>query len=87
MLLNLVDDTIDMGKLETGNFKLEKTTFLLGDVLSDIEYLFDMQATGKSIDFDICPDPKIYDNVIYTDRKRLTQILINIVGNSMKYTF
>ena len=87
-LLNLINDIIDLSKIEAGILKIEKSSFELNRLTREI---FDMFSVNENIlDRNIrlsyhngLPDD---DCMIYTDRVRLKQIMINLVNNACKYT-
>jgi hypothetical protein len=87
-LLNLINDIIDLSKIEAGILKIEKSSFELNRLTREIYDMFsvDTNIVTKNIDFSYrngLPD----DNcMIFTDRVRLKQIMINLVNNACKYT-
>lgn len=84
-LLHVINDILDYSKIEAGMLKLESAPFDLHDVLKTITDLFSYKATEKNIRlyFDIDPDVPFS---LQGDPLRLSQILINLVGNSLKFT-
>jgi signal transduction histidine kinase len=87
-LLNLINDIIDLSKIEAGILKIEKSSFELNRLTKEIYDMFcvDANIVSKNIEFsykDGLPDD---DSMIYTDRVRLKQIMINLVNNACKYT-
>ena len=87
-LLNLINDIIDLSKIEAGILKIEKRKFELNRLTKEIYDMFivDANVVSKNIKFtykDGLPDD---DSMIYTDRVRLKQIMINLVNNACKYT-
>ncbi|MDO9313085.1 MAG: ATP-binding protein [Burkholderiaceae bacterium] len=84
-LLSLIEGTLDIARIESGRFALEVKPMRLRDCLQEMSSLFELQATGKGIEF----QHAIADNVpavVRTDEKRLRQILINVLGNAVKFT-
>lgn len=87
-LLNLINDIIDLSKIEAGILKIEKSEFELNRLTKEIFEMFSVNSyvVNKNLKLsykDSLPD----DNcLIYTDRVRLKQIMINIVNNACKYT-
>ena len=84
-LLSILNDILDLTKLEAGmvDIENEKTDFY--DVIESVKALFSASATKKSLDLNV----DIADNVpqfIKTDRTRLIQVLSNLVGNAIKFT-
>jgi len=87
-LLNLINDIIDLSKIEAGILKIEKSNFELNRLTKEIYDMFcvDVNIVSKNIEFsykDGLPDK---NSMIYTDRVRLKQIMINVVSNACKYT-
>ncbi len=84
-LLNLMNDILDLSKLETGKFSIHKTEMSLYALLEDVKNIFSLKAKEKNIDLqlDISPD---FPQTIIFDEIRLRQILLNIVGNAIKFT-
>ncbi|KAF0237300.1 MAG: Signal transduction histidine [Prolixibacteraceae bacterium] len=87
-LLNLINDIIDLSKIEAGILKIEKSNFELNRLTREIYDIFSVETNvvTKNIDFsyrDGLPDNNC---MIYTDRVRLKQIMINLVNNACKYT-
>lgn len=84
-LLRLINDILDMSRIESGrlsmNIKVEKLTCVLGKIKSLFQ--LQMQERGQRLIWD-CGG--IRDNVVECDELRLSQILINIISNSVKYT-
>jgi PAS domain S-box-containing protein len=84
-LMTLINDVLDFTKIETGNIELEKTKVDLRDLVSSITHSMQYKAEEKKIYI----KQQIDENVpalIIGDRTRLTQILLNFVGNSVKFT-
>lgn len=84
-LLKIVDEILDISKVEAGRLETEKTEIDLVDLLKSTESLLAVTATGKGIQFGVEIQDKIPDRVI-TDGTRLRQILVNMVGNAIKFT-
>lgn len=84
-LLTLINDILDLAKIEAGHMELELANASLNELLGYIIGLFSLRAEQKGITFRyeaLSPLPK----VIYADEKRLRQILINLLGNAFKFT-
>ena len=84
-LLDLINDILDLSKVEAGKIELEIIEFSLGKLLSEIESLMRPRAIEKGIDFGIFVDEKVPDS-IRTDPVRLRQALINLISNAIKFT-
>lgn len=84
-LLSLVNDTLDLSKLEARKLSIVSTRFSLQKHLSDVELLFSREIKEKKLSFVISIESDV-PKFIITDSKRLQQILVNLVGNSIKFT-
>ncbi len=84
-LLMLINDILDMSKLETQEMILQSTKFHLSEQLKCIEEIAMIQADQKEITF-ICDIASDVPPVVYGDEKRLRQILLNLLGNAVKFT-
>ncbi len=84
-LLTLINDILDLSKIEAGKMELLPRDFHLGAFLSGIAELNRVRAESKGINFYYLPDPEMPTGAI-ADEKRLRQVLINLVGNAVKFT-
>ncbi|MBU3916626.1 cyclic nucleotide-binding domain-containing protein, partial [bacterium] len=84
-LLTLITDILDLSRIESGKLKIQKTSFGLKKLFEEIEHIFKMRAMQKDLRFSINLDPKLSSNV-NLDKTRLRQILVNLVGNAIKFT-
>ncbi len=84
-LLGIINDILDLSKIEAGKLDIETVPFRLGDVLDTVASLIAQKASDKSIEllFDI--DSAVPQGLV-GDPLRLGQILINLVGNAIKFT-
>ncbi|CRX38891.1 PAS domain-containing sensor histidine kinase [Estrella lausannensis] len=85
ILLTLVNQILDLSKIEVGEFKLEESEFNLADLVKEILLLFYPKASQKNLRLNLFFDPKLLKPFI-GDSFRLKQILINLLGNSLKFT-
>ncbi|MCK6557553.1 ATP-binding protein, partial [Candidatus Binatia bacterium] len=83
-LLSLIEGTLDIARIESGKLALDARPLRLHEALREIAQLFELQAAGKGIGFacEIDEAPA----VVRADEKRLRQILINLLGNAVKFT-
>ena len=86
LLMNLVDDILDMSKFEAKTFQLNIEKFNLYNLLKDIDYIFGFQWAEKNIEFSINCHSSVSEKLIFSDQKRIKQILINLISNSFKFT-
>ena len=83
--LSLVNDILDLSKIQAGKFEPINDKFNILKLFKDITHYFKLQANKKGLDFHY----KINDNMphsIIGDMDRLSQVLFNIIGNSIKFT-
>lgn len=85
MLLSIINDILDFSKIEAGKLQLEKTSFDLKQLISQILDTFIYKAKEKNIELKYHIDPQI-NTFIIGDPGRLQQILINLIGNALKFT-
>ena len=84
-LLSLVNDVLDIAKIEAGTITLTQDEFSVRTLVSDVIEMFALQASGKGV---VLVDHSVGlpDVMIKADIQRLRQILINLVGNAVKFT-
>lgn len=85
MLLALINDILDMSKMEAGKMDIVPTQYDVGATLSDIVNMIWIRAKNKGLKFHIDVDPSIPAK-LYGDEVRIKQILINVLNNAVKYT-
>ena len=83
-LLGLINDILDMSKIESGKMKLEPVNFDMGELLGTIRELIAPQAAAKGITFTQHSD--LSRTWFSADRMRISQVLINLLGNAVKFT-
>ncbi len=83
-LLSLIEGTLDIARIEAGKLALEPKPMRLRQNLEQIVQLFQLQAMSKGLHFqhDVLGAPQL----VRADERRLTQILINVLGNAVKFT-
>jgi nitrogen-specific signal transduction histidine kinase/CheY-like chemotaxis protein len=84
-MASLIDGLLDISRIEGGVMKLNRNRLHFGEFLDQLEDMFRLQAASKAIDFR-CERAAHLPTVVYTDEKRLRQILINLLSNAVKYT-
>lgn len=85
MLLTLINDILDMSKIESGKMDIVPVTYDVGAMLSDIVNMIWVRAKDKGLEFHIDVDETIPAQ-LYGDEVRIKQILINLLNNAVKYT-
>ncbi|MBD2314557.1 GAF domain-containing protein [Desertifilum sp. FACHB-1129] len=85
-LLNLINDILDIAKIEAGKMQLELTPVKLDELFSDVENFTRTQALQKNLSYQIVT-PAVRDEIIlYANYQRLLQVMLNLVGNAIKFT-
>lgn len=87
-LLSLINDIIDISKIEAGLLELNRTDFILNDLMQDIFKMFVADQNVKIKDIKLlCKNAlSSTESVIIADKKRIKQILINLINNACKFT-
>ena len=84
-LLSLINDILDMSRIESGQVKIDENEVHLPDVLHDLRTIIQSSITSKQQDLFIDTQDIMNEDII-TDKLRLNQILLNIVSNAIKFT-
>ncbi|SDF78961.1 Histidine kinase-, DNA gyrase B-, and HSP90-like ATPase [Methanolobus vulcani] len=83
-LLNIINEILDISKIESGKMKLYKEDVLLVETYAEIIATLQHIASRKEIKLDVLPWPE--GEYVYADKAKLKQILYNLVGNAIKFT-
>jgi signal transduction histidine kinase len=84
-LLHVIDDILDFSKIEAGHLRLDPRPFSVRDFLADAAHLFDLPARQKGLRLTAAVEGSGPD-VVVADVERLRQVLVNVVGNALKFT-
>jgi signal transduction histidine kinase len=84
-LLELINDVLELSKIEAGIIDLDKQNFDLYRLLDNIEEIFQIKLQQKNISLNFVVAPNV-PQYIYTDRKKLRSCLSNLIGNAIKFT-
>ena len=84
-LLHIVNDILDISKIEAGMLQIDETPFQLNEVINNVISTLKLKASEKNIKLLYAIDSDVTNNLL-GDKNRLNQILINIVGNAIKFT-
>jgi len=85
ILLFLIDDILDLEKMESGELTLRSSPFTLTDVINESMYLFSERASGKGIALTTSVEKDVPDELV-GDPRRIKQVLFNLIGNAIDYT-
>ena len=84
-LLSIVDDLLNISKIDAGGYEFENEAMSIGELLADVESLYGVSAKQKGLTLSVQVAEEVPD-IILSDRERLKQILGNLVSNAVKYT-
>ena len=84
-LVSLINDVLDMSRIESGKMHLEETLCSLPDILHGLRSIVQADVRNKQLDFFI-DTVDVLDEDVYCDKLRLNQVLLNLLSNSIKYT-
>jgi len=84
-LLQLINDILDLSKIEAGKFTLQYKPVAVKTIVNDIQLIFSQKAADKNIELSVFFDEKLPDTLLL-DEIRLRQVLLNLVGNAIKFT-
>ena len=84
-LLSLINDVLDMSRIESGKVKIEEKETSLPEILHDLKTIIQADITSKQLDFYIDTVDVVNENVM-CDKLRLNQVLLNLLSNAMKFT-
>ena len=84
-LLDLINDVLEMSRIESGKMELHEAPMDLGDLMREIRELFALQMQEKAIRFTVSGE-NIRDPYVLCDRSRLSRILLNLISNAYKFT-
>ena len=84
-LLNLINDVLDLSKIEAGKMEIVEDVYYLSAVLNNVVNMMRVKADQKKLNFSVVVDENIPDALI-GDETRVSQVIINILNNAVKYT-
>jgi signal transduction histidine kinase len=84
-ILHLINDILDLAKIEANRIEIEPAEFHLRNFLKDISEMFQIQAERKNIRF-VYKSSKLLPGIVIGDERRLRQVLINLLANAIKFT-
>lgn len=84
-LLNIVNDILDLTKIEAGKINLQKNIFSMSDVIAEVAHIMQVKANEKGVGLEFFYDEPS-KNLVRGDDFRLKQVLYNLIGNAIKFT-
>lgn len=84
-LLTILNNVLDIAKIESGDMEIVKTPFSPGALAHNVHSIMYSQVKDKNLDFDLVINPEV-KQVLRGDEIRLRQVLINLIGNAIKFT-
>ena len=84
-LEHVIDDALDMSRLENNQFEIFKASFDFIEAIEEVHDLMKFQTNEKGLEF-ILEIHESVPQVIYSDKKRIKQVLFNLIGNAIKFT-
>ena len=85
VLLSIINDILDLSKIESSKMELSESDYNMGNLLLDIENMISLRAEEKNLNFKIVTDPQM-PCMLHGDEKRIKQCITNLLTNSVKYT-
>ncbi|HET8801010.1 MAG TPA: transporter substrate-binding domain-containing protein [Marinobacter sp.] len=84
-LLMLINDILDLSRIEAGKMRLDYSAVSVRRLLSDVRHIFDLRAREQGITLEVSVDSRM-PSAMMLDETRLRQVLFNLVGNAIKFT-
>ena len=85
-LLEIIRDILDISRIEANRFAIREAEFRVGSIFQNLEAMIQHQMAGKPLEFSVQLPPELPDMVVHGDARRLSQVLLNVVGNAVKFT-
>ena len=84
-LLNMINDILDLSKIEASKMDLQIETVNLNELFADLYEMFRLRTENKGLELIFDIDDRV-NPLVSTDRSKLNQVLINLIGNAIKFT-
>ncbi|MDO4179446.1 MAG: response regulator [Phascolarctobacterium sp.] len=84
-LLSLINDVLDMSRIESGKVQINERETPLADIMHDVKTIIQSQTRAKQLDLFI-DTIDVVDEVVYCDKMRLNQVFLNLLSNAVKFT-
>lgn len=85
-LLNIIDDILDIAKIEAGKLRIDLSPVKLSELLNAVAGFISNQVRQKNLNFEIQKLPTDDEIILYGNYQRLLQVMLNLVGNAIKFT-
>ena len=85
-LLNIINDVLDIAKIEAGKLQIELSPVKLAELLDDVEDFVRSKVQQKRLSFEVQQQPTDDEILLYGNYQRLLQVMLNLVGNAIKFT-
>jgi signal transduction histidine kinase len=85
-LLDILTDVLDLAKIEAGRLQIDLSPVNLDKLLMTVEKFIQVQIQHKHLSFEIQKPPTHDEIILFSDYKRLLQVMLNLVGNAIKFT-
>lgn len=86
-MLYLIKDTLDLTKFQFNRVRIKLQSFSFSSLINDVFRIIDYQAHKKGIQFIKVIEPPLGSLMVRSDKKKLTQVLFNLMQNALKFTF
>ncbi|CAD8126362.1 unnamed protein product [Paramecium sonneborni] len=86
LLIHQINDILDYAAIQSFSFSYNIQNFTLNQIIEEIEHLYKIQMAQKSIEFKIEISEQLINKSISNDKQRITQLLVNLLNNSVKFT-
>ncbi|CAI2385084.1 unnamed protein product [Moneuplotes crassus] len=87
LLLSLIEDILDLSKMEAGTFSISMCDFKPTELMEEVHEIFTLQSKQRGIQLISQIDKIFKDKIIRSDKGRIKQVLLNLISNSLKFTF
>jgi signal transduction histidine kinase len=87
LLLSLVEDVLNLSKFESNNFTIQKSDFSIKEMPNEVTDIFKFQCEAKRLNFIVDIRDGLQNHLMFSDKQRIKQTLINLLSNSYKFTF
>ena len=84
-LLSLINDVLDMSRIESGNLSIEETDVHLPDVIRDLQAIVQPDVDAKDLELNVDIKDVVHEDIV-TDKLQLKRVLLNILSNAVKFT-